>query len=388
MPVGRFGRADRCRRLAELASFGRDEGAKQTFYGLRAHLRVCWPGVITDGHLAPATLHDLTMADDLLAGAHGWALGDRSDWSPARAGLLADQGVWLVAPSRSARRPGPRLPRRLIQARRRIETVIGQLVERYHAKRVWARDAWHLWSRWQRKLLSHTWPSTCASRPASAPCASPTSSTANPHTGLANGASSPRRRPPRRPAEASSGTSPTSSTATWSPITVTEPGPVDTQRRYQATPIGLRRCCGPHNGNWPRGHRALERTRNTEQPDINKRSLTLSQTLAADPPHPTCWSGPLEARRRAKVIGRLPGERSWLSLVWAVLDRASRRWRGLTSTPGRPPAAPRPPPRPLCATATEVIYRAGCVLRITCSMEPRPTAFPPTNGTRPRGDRA
>ena len=34
--------------------------------------------------------------------------------------------------------------------------MIGQLVERYHAKRVWARDAGHLWSRWQRKLLSHT----------------------------------------------------------------------------------------------------------------------------------------------------------------------------------------------------------------------------------------
>jgi hypothetical protein len=36
-----------------------------------------------------------------------------------------------------------------------METMIGQLVERYHAKRVWARDGWHLWSRWQRKLLSH-----------------------------------------------------------------------------------------------------------------------------------------------------------------------------------------------------------------------------------------
>jgi hypothetical protein len=55
VPVCRFGRAYRCQRLAELASFGRDEGAKQTFYGLRAHLRVCWPGVIADGHLAPAT---------------------------------------------------------------------------------------------------------------------------------------------------------------------------------------------------------------------------------------------------------------------------------------------------------------------------------------------
>ena len=40
-----------------------------------------------------------------------------------------------------------------------------------------------------------------------------------------------------------------------------------------------------------------------------------------------------ETRRRVKVISRLPGENSCLSLVWAVLDRASRGWRGLTMTP-------------------------------------------------------
>jgi putative transposase len=40
-----------------------------------------------------------------------------------------------------------------------------------------------------------------------------------------------------------------------------------------------------------------------------------------------------ETRRRTKVIGRLPGERSCLTLVWAVLDRASKGWRGLTYTP-------------------------------------------------------
>jgi hypothetical protein len=113
--------------------------------------------VITDGRLVPASLHDLAVAEELLAGVRGWALGDRASWSPARAGLLRQQGVWLLAPpSRSAKRPVPRLPGRLVQARRRIETVIGQLVERYYAKRVWARDGWHLWSRWQRKLLSHT----------------------------------------------------------------------------------------------------------------------------------------------------------------------------------------------------------------------------------------
>ena len=60
-----------------------------------------------------------------------------------------------------------------------------------------------------------------------------------------------------------------------------------------------------------------------------------------------------ETRRRTKVIGRLPGETSCLSLVWAVLDRASRGWRGLTMTAGGlrllqdPPLAPRPaPPAP------------------------------------------
>jgi len=40
-----------------------------------------------------------------------------------------------------------------------------------------------------------------------------------------------------------------------------------------------------------------------------------------------------ETRRRTKVIGRLPSEMSCLSLVWAVLDRASRGWRGVTMTP-------------------------------------------------------
>jgi putative transposase len=40
-----------------------------------------------------------------------------------------------------------------------------------------------------------------------------------------------------------------------------------------------------------------------------------------------------ETRRRAKAIGRLPGETSCISIAWAVLDRASRGWRGLARNP-------------------------------------------------------
>ena len=34
--------------------------------------------------------------------------------------------------------------------------MLGQLAERFHAKRVRARDEWHLVARWLRKLASHT----------------------------------------------------------------------------------------------------------------------------------------------------------------------------------------------------------------------------------------
>jgi hypothetical protein len=64
VPICRFARAYRCRRLRELAAWGHDEVAKQTYLGLRAHLRVCWPGVIVDGRLAPANLSDLAVGEE------------------------------------------------------------------------------------------------------------------------------------------------------------------------------------------------------------------------------------------------------------------------------------------------------------------------------------
>lgn len=67
-------------------------------------------------------------------------------------------------------------------------------------------------------------------------------------------------------------------------------------------------------------------------------SLTLHLRFPAEHWHRIRHSNHIErtfgqTRRRVKVIGRLPGESSCLSLVWAVLDRASRGWRGLTMTP-------------------------------------------------------
>jgi hypothetical protein len=111
--------------------------------------------VIVGLHLSPAHVHELAVAERLLERAQGWALGDRNYWSPVLREELAAQGLHLLAPYRSAKRERKRWPLLLVQKRRRIETVSGQLVERFHAKRVWARDRWHFYSRWLRKVMAH-----------------------------------------------------------------------------------------------------------------------------------------------------------------------------------------------------------------------------------------
>jgi hypothetical protein len=161
VPVCRFARAYRCRKLRGLAAFGYDELAKQTYYGLRAHVRVCYPGVIVALELTPANVHDTAIVEDLTERFRGLLLGDRNYWSPKLTRRLRPQGVMLLAPYKSARRQAQPYPYWLTNLRRRIETVFGQLVGRFDAKKVWARDVWHLSSRWLRKILSHTFAVYC-----------------------------------------------------------------------------------------------------------------------------------------------------------------------------------------------------------------------------------
>jgi hypothetical protein len=156
VPLCRFARASRCKLMPEAAAYGYDELARQTFYGFRAHVRVCWPGVITGVELTPANVHDLTALEHLTDGVTGWVIGDRNYWSPDRTEQLARRDITLLAPYKSAKREPFSWPRWLVHLRYRIETVFSQLVDRFNAKTVWARDSWHLTGRWWRKILAHT----------------------------------------------------------------------------------------------------------------------------------------------------------------------------------------------------------------------------------------
>ena len=156
VPVCRFARATYCRSLREVAAYGYDEVAHQMYYGLRAHVRLAWPGVLLECALAPANQHDTEGAQEVLQGVAGYVLADRNYWKPDLSQYLKTYGLYLLTPFKSAKYQNQPYPRYLTHMRYRIETAFGQLVERFHAKRVWARDLWHLTSRWMRKFLSHT----------------------------------------------------------------------------------------------------------------------------------------------------------------------------------------------------------------------------------------
>jgi hypothetical protein len=155
LPVCQLARAPWCRRFECSATYGYDHVSRQTFYGFRVHLRAAANGLLAQLDLAPANVSDLAMTPTLVQAPVD--IGDRNYWSPDTARELALQGITLLAPFRSAKNdPTPDSSYWLGRIRRIVETAIGQMAERYHIKRTWARDLWHLCHRLIRKFLSHT----------------------------------------------------------------------------------------------------------------------------------------------------------------------------------------------------------------------------------------
>ena len=85
-------------------------------------------------------------------------IGDKGYLSQTLQKDLQNQGLELQTALRSNMDDtrGAQYLRLLKRTRRLIETVIGQLTERFHIEKVWARDLWHLTSRLNRKILAHT----------------------------------------------------------------------------------------------------------------------------------------------------------------------------------------------------------------------------------------
>jgi IS5 family transposase len=162
LPVCRFARASFCQRFRGSARYGKDHADRQTFYGFRLHARLTWPGLLSEVFLAPANASEQSVLVPLAHSAPPQCalVGDRNycvGWLKER--LAADSQYLLTPPARQARQdPLPMRGKKWAYSnlRYRTETVFGQLTDRFHIKRIWAKDLWHLTGRIYRKVLAHT----------------------------------------------------------------------------------------------------------------------------------------------------------------------------------------------------------------------------------------
>lgn len=105
-----------------------------------------------------ANIDEREAAYDVLRAIEGLVLGDKGYIRPQFKADCEALGIDLQTPLRqNMKERRPRWWLKLLQrVRKRIETVIGQLEQRFGLAKTRARDAWHLTNQVTRKLLAHT----------------------------------------------------------------------------------------------------------------------------------------------------------------------------------------------------------------------------------------
>jgi len=159
MPVCNFRRAHFAKAFKGNASYGYCAAKAMTYYGLKGHLLIDLSGVIVGCSVASANVDEREMLLEMHSHAGRDILGDKG--YICRETIkeeLNSLGITLHTPLRDNmkdNRPA-KMVRTQSNKRRLIETVIGQLTERFRIEKVRARDLWHLTVRIGRKLLAHT----------------------------------------------------------------------------------------------------------------------------------------------------------------------------------------------------------------------------------------
>lgn len=158
MIVANINRASATRSFRGEAARGYCAAKKQKYFGFRGHLVISFDGVVAACTVTAANVDERQAMWDVVDELAGYLLGDKGYLGRFFASLLQEQGLVLLTPVRKNMPQPTSMPWTEVmgRVRRRIETVIGQLTERFHLGKVRARDRWHLTARVNRKLLAHT----------------------------------------------------------------------------------------------------------------------------------------------------------------------------------------------------------------------------------------
>lgn len=128
------------------------------YFGFKGHLLITQHGSVVGYEIAAANIDERDILPEIVGNRSGMLIGDKGLIRPALQEMFEKQNLDLQTPLRqnmSDSRP-KELVSSMMNIRRKVETVIGQLVDRFHVQSIKAKDLWHLSAKVGRKILAHT----------------------------------------------------------------------------------------------------------------------------------------------------------------------------------------------------------------------------------------
>lgn len=159
MPVCHFKRAYFSRIFAGEAAYGYCASKGETYYGFKGNVLINSEGVITEITATAANIDERESLWDLIDDVNGMLIADKgligADYqNELRQFAQIDLQTAVRGNMKETR--SEKFVGWLKSTRRLVETVIGQLTERFHIEKVRARKLWYLTNRTARKILAHT----------------------------------------------------------------------------------------------------------------------------------------------------------------------------------------------------------------------------------------
>lgn len=159
MPVCHFRRANFSQIFAGEAAYGYCASKGETYYGFKGNLLINSEGIITAITVTQANIDERESLWDLVDGIQGTIIADKgligADYKNE---LYQFTGINLQTAARSnmEEKRSKNFLKWLVSTRRLVETVIGQLTDRFQIEKIRARKLWYLTNRVARKVLAHT----------------------------------------------------------------------------------------------------------------------------------------------------------------------------------------------------------------------------------------
>lgn len=159
MPVCKFARAYFSRIFRGEAAYGYCASKKETYYGFKGNVMISSEGIVTGITVTAANIDEREALWETVIGIKGLLIADKGlIGADFQKNIRQETGINLQTAVRSnmqETRSNDSL-KWLVSTRRLVETVIGQLTERFQIEKVRARKLLSLTNRIARKILSHT----------------------------------------------------------------------------------------------------------------------------------------------------------------------------------------------------------------------------------------